>query len=107
MAVEAEMTARERDIHNIKHESDDLVQKYNQLENKYRDTVYLNEGARDRMGGMHRMHIKLLATRQMEESLHKVFNRSKKESIDQMLFVTRGYINQFGAIYRLRNLLIH
>ena len=63
MAVEAEMTARERDIHNIKHESDDLVQKYNQLENKYRDTVYLNEGARDRMGGMHRMHIKLLATR--------------------------------------------
>ncbi len=24
-----------------------------------------------------------------------------------MLFVTRGYINQFGAIYRLRNLLIH
>ncbi len=28
-AAEAEMTARERDINNIKHESDDLVEKYN------------------------------------------------------------------------------
>ena len=24
-----------------------------------------------------------------------------------MLWVTRGYVNQFGAIYRLRNLLMH
>lgn len=59
------------------------------------------------MGGIHRMHIKLLATRQLEESLNKVLNRTKRESIDQMLFVTRGYVNQFGAIYRLRNLMIH
>jgi len=24
-----------------------------------------------------------------------------------MLWVTRGYVNQFGAIFRLRNLLLH
>ena len=77
------------------------------LENKYRDTIYLNEGARDHLGGLHRMHVKLLATRQLEETLQKPLRRNKKDSIDQMLWVTRGYVNQFGAIYRLRNLLMH
>ena len=53
------------------------------------------------------MHVKLLATRQLEETLQKPLRRNKKDSIDQMLWVTRGYVNQFGAIYRLRNLLMH
>ena len=38
--------------------------------------MYLNEGARDHMGGVHRMHVKLLATRQLEETLQKAFERS-------------------------------
>ena len=82
MAAEQEITSREQDIGAIKHEQDELGERFKQLENKYRDTVYLNEGARDRMGGMHRMHIKLLATRQLEESLQRVFDRTKKESVD-------------------------
>ena len=45
------------------------------------------------MGGLHKMHIKLLATRQLEETLDKGIVRSKKDTIDQMLFVTRGYVN--------------
>ena len=50
-------------IDSIRNEIDHLNQDISQLENKYRDTIYLNEGARDRMGGLHKMHIKLLATR--------------------------------------------
>ena len=69
--------------------------------------MYLNEGARDHMGGLHRMHVKLLATRQLEETLQKAFDRTKKGAVDQTLWVTRGYVNQFGAIYRLRNLILH
>lgn len=53
------------------------------------------------------MHVKLLATRQLEETMQKAFDRTKKGAIDQTLWVTRGYVNQFGAIYRLRNLLLH
>ena len=45
------------------------------------------------MGGLHRMHVKLLATRQLEESLNKTFNRIKKNGVEQMMWVTRGYVN--------------
>ena len=44
--------------------------------------MYLNEGARDHMGGLHRMHVKLLATRQLEEALQKAFDRTKKGAVD-------------------------
>ena len=106
-AATDEIMARERDIDVIKRERDDLSDQLSMLENKYRDTVYLNEGARDRAGGLHRMHVKLLATRQLEESLKKMIDLRKKTVVDQMLWVTRGYVNQFGAIYRLRNLILH
>lgn len=69
--------------------------------------MFLNEGARDKRFGLHRMHIKLLATRQLEEILQDVVQRSKKQSLQQMQWVTRGYVNQFGAVYRLRNLILH
>jgi len=43
--------------------------------------MFLNEGARDKRFGLHRMHIKLLATRQLEEILQDVVQRSKKQSL--------------------------
>ena len=55
--------------------------------------MFLNEGARDKRFGLHRMHIKLLATRQLEEILQGAFLRSKKDSLEQMQWVTRGYVN--------------
>lgn len=67
--AEQEIMSRQTEIDQIKKEMDEIVERYYQLENKYRDTVYLHEGARNRLGGLHRMHVKLLATRQMEESL--------------------------------------
>ena len=62
-AAEVEIDARSREIDAMLAEKNDLEDRLVQLENKYRDTVYLNEGARDHMGGLHRMHVKLLATR--------------------------------------------
>ena len=62
-AAEVEIDARSREIDAVLAEKNDLEDRLVQLENKYRDTVYLNEGARDHMGGLHRMHVKLLATR--------------------------------------------
>jgi len=97
----------ERELDVLRREKDGISEKYDMLENKYRDTMYLNEGARDQMGGLHRMHVKLIATRQLEESFRKAFNRTKKNSLEQMQWVTRGYVNQFGAVYRLRNLILH
>ena len=91
--AESEVAEKQHLIDSIRAEIDRLNQDIQQLENKYRDTIYLNEGARDRMGGLHKMHIKLLATRQLEETLDKGIVRSKKDTIDQMLFVTRGYVN--------------
>ena len=91
--AESEVAEKQHLIDSIRAEIDHLNQDIQQLENKYRDTIYLNEGARDRMGGLHKMHIKLLATRQLEETLDKGIVRSKKDTIDQMLFVTRGYVN--------------
>jgi len=73
--AEQEIVALQREIDQIKREMDEIGERYYQLENKYRDTVYLNEGARDHLGGLHRMHVKLLATRQMEECLCGAFNR--------------------------------
>lgn len=61
--TDEDIRLREADIDAMKHEIDGVSERLSLLENKYRDTIYLNEGARDRMGGMHRMHIKLLATR--------------------------------------------
>ena len=67
--ADEELYAQQRQIDEIAREKNDFVDNIAILENKYRDTMYLNEGAKDRIGGMHRMHIKLLATRQLEESL--------------------------------------
>lgn len=77
----------------MKQELDVLNHDLSIIENKYRDTVYLHEGARDRLGGLHRMHVKLLAARQFADGINKAQKRSKKESLDQMLWVTRGYVN--------------
>ena len=52
------------------------------IENKYRDTIYLHEGARDRLGGLHRMHVKLLATRQLADGINKGQLRQKKDSLE-------------------------
>lgn len=82
--AEGEIDNIEREVCDLKHENESLFENFRQLENKYRDTMYLNEGAKDRIGGMHRMHVKLLSTRQLEESLQKAINRSKKQSIEQM-----------------------
>ena len=61
--AENEINDKQRQLDTIKNE----IERYNQdiveLENRYRDTIYLHEGARDRLGGLHRMHVKLLATR--------------------------------------------
>ena len=92
-AAEEEIVARENDIETLRREKEEAEHTYIQLENKYRDTMYLNEGARDHMGGLHRMHVKLLATRQLEETLQKAFDRTKKGALDQTLWVTRGYVN--------------
>ena len=67
--AEEEIALRNADIDQLKREKDEAEATYTQIENKYRDTMYLNEGARDHMGGLHRMHVKLLATRQLEETL--------------------------------------
>ena len=91
--ADEEILNQERELDALKREKDDIEQRFIQLEGKYRDTIYLNEGARDHMGGLHRMHVKLLATRQLEESLNKSFNRIKKNGVEQMMWVTRGYVN--------------
>ena len=67
--ADEDIHAQQRQIDEIAREKNDLTDSIAILENKYKDTLYLNEGAKDRIGGMHRMHIKLLATRQLEESL--------------------------------------
>ena len=92
-AAEQEIAQTQVDIDKLRSEKDEAEASYFQLESKYRDTMYLNEGAREHMGGMHRMHVKLLATRQLEEALKRATDRSKKGAIDQMLWVTRGYVN--------------
>ena len=74
-AAETEVMDKGHLVDTLKREVDNLNQDISQLENKYRDTIYLNEGARDRLGGLHRMHIKLLATRQLEETLDKALTR--------------------------------
>ena len=102
-----QLSAQQHELDALTREKNQLIDNLSILENKYRDTMYLNDGAKDRLGGMHRMHVKLLATRQLEETLQKAFDRSKKSSIDQMLWVTRGYVSQFGAVYRLRCLMLH
>jgi len=67
--AEGEIAGMEKDVDSLRHENEVLAENFRQLENKYRDTMYLNEGAKDRIGGLHRMHVKLLSTRQLEESL--------------------------------------
>ena len=56
--AEGEIDNIEREVCDLKHENESLFENFRQLENKYRDTMYLNEGAKDRIGGMHRMHVK-------------------------------------------------
>ena len=70
------------DLEKLRNEKDEAEASYASLESKYRDTMYLNEGAREHMGGMHRMHVKLLATRQLEEALKRSTDRTKKAAID-------------------------
>lgn len=100
--VEGEIDGKEIELASLRKENDELGIKFDRLEKQYRDTLYLHEGAQQQMDGMHRMHVKLLACRQLEESLQKVIECHTKAALDQMKYVTRGYVTQFGAIYRLR-----
>ena len=50
-------------------ERDEVAQKFSDLEFKYRQEMDTTEGRKWQTDSLHRMHIKLLATRSFEETL--------------------------------------
>ena len=53
----------EREIGKVKLERDDVAQRFSDLEHKYRMAMDTMEGKKWQANSMHRMHVKLLATR--------------------------------------------
>ena len=50
-------------------ERDEVAQKFSDLELKYRQEMDTTEGRKWQVDSLHRMHVKLLATRSFEETL--------------------------------------
>ena len=91
--IEDEVAEKQGQLDLIRHDFDSLSHEMQIMENKYRDTIYLHEGSRDRFGGMHRMYVKLLASRQIKDAIDRAMTRLKKDCVEQTLWVTRGYVN--------------
>ena len=63
------------------------------------------EGDRHDQHNLHRMHVKLLAIRNLEETMQKIVNRRRTQCLNQLHSVTQGYVDQFSAVFQLRKVL--
>ena len=61
--TDAEIREAERELENVRHERDAVAEKFSDLEHKYRLAMDTMEGRKWQANSMHRMHVKLLATR--------------------------------------------
>lgn len=91
--TEEEVTIQQRQIEELLAEIDQFHDKLSQIDGRHRLMFDNIEGDKFNRANLHRMHVKLLATRQFEESLQKVLCARRKNALDQMARITRGYVN--------------
>ena len=64
-----------------------------QTDDRYKHIFNNLEGDRYNQHHLHKMHIKLLAVRNLEESMQKIVSKRRKDTLEHLMFVTRGYVN--------------
>jgi len=67
--IDDELYSQERQLQALRHERDHLFDKVTECSVKQDEAVVCLEGEKRRMMNLHKMHIKLLATRLFEETL--------------------------------------
>ena len=97
----------EKEIDRVRLERDEVAQKFSDLEFKYRQEMDTTEGRKWQVDSLHRMHIKLLATRSFEETFQKIICENKRFVLGHMKYVTTGFVNQFGAVHKFRSVLLN
>ena len=105
--TDAEILNTEKEIDRVRLERDEVAQKFSDLEFKYRQEMDTTEGRKWQVDSLHRMHIKLLATRSFEETFQKIICENKRFVLGHMQYVTTGFVNQFGAVHKFRSVLLN
>ena len=67
-----------KEIDRVRLERDEVAQKFADLEFKYKQEMDTTEGRKWQTDSLHRMHVKLLATRSFEETLQKIISENKR-----------------------------
>ena len=80
--------------------------KVQQMGDKHSEAVCSLEGEKRRLDLMHTKHIKLLATRLLEEGLKKAVRRNLELSFEQVERSTNIEKHQFGAVWKFRNVIL-
>lgn len=85
---------------------DDAGEQMDRMQRRWDEDVHQLEDERHRTQKLHSMHVKLCATRHLEETLQKVLRRNKQMHFDWMQATIVGNYVKFGAVWKLRKMFL-
>lgn len=103
--IDDELYSQERQLQALRHERDHLFDKVTECSVKQDEAVVCLEGEKRRMMCLHRMHIKLLATRLFEETLQKIVKKTVKPYFEYARTVITNDLAKMKALFNFRKMI--